>query len=122
MASVAAKTAITTTITTNSMLNLVIRRGLKKLGYGRYLNISRYRTRKGLPGSPCASGPLTDDYDWSYIDGTPGQLNKGQSLRYVRDQDFGKTMVEFNERIKKIRQNNALSSSSSLTQNDKKLS
>ena len=99
MAAVAAKT----TMATSSMLNLVIKRGLKKLGYGRFLNISRYRIRKGLPGSPCASGPLTDDYDWSYIDGTPGTLTKGQSLRYIRDQEFGRTMVEFNERLNKIK-------------------
>uniref|UniRef100_A0A6G1SAW4 Large ribosomal subunit protein mL52 n=1 Tax=Aceria tosichella TaxID=561515 RepID=A0A6G1SAW4_9ACAR len=86
------------------MLNLVIKRGLKKIGQERFLQISRYRKRKGLAPSPTATGPLTDDYDWSYPDGTPGQLNRGQSLRYVRDQDFGRTMVDFSTRLQKLRE------------------
>ena len=85
------------------MLNLVIKRGLKKIGYGRFLPLSRYRKRKGLAGPPSASGPLTDDYDWSYPDGTPGQLNRGQSIRYVRDQEFGRTMVDFSTRLQRLR-------------------
>lgn len=85
------------------MLNLVIKRGLKKIGYGRFLQISRYRKRKGLAPPVTASGPLTEDYDWSYPDGTPGQLNRGQSLRYVRDQEFGRTMVDFDTRLSALR-------------------
>lgn len=94
------------------LLNLVTVRGLKKLGHGRYLSISRYRMRKGLPGPPSASGPLTDDYDWSYTDGTPGQLNKNQSLRYLRDQEFGRTMVDFSQQLAKVRQAKAIAADS----------
>lgn len=92
------------------MINLVIIRGLKKIGYGRYLNISRYRARKGLAPATSAEGPLTDGYDWSYLDGTPGTLNKGQSLRYLRDQEFGRTMVDFTKDISESRKRNSLSS------------
>lgn len=85
-------------------INLVITRGLKKLGYGRHLSVSRYRMRKGLPGPPSASGKLTDEPDWCYIDGTPGQLTKGQTRRYLRDQEFGRTMVKFNKQFEAIEQ------------------
>lgn len=85
------------------MLNLTITRGLKKLAHGRFLPISRYRTRKGLPPGPQASGPLTDEPDWSYIDGTPGPMNKGQSLRYLRDQELGKTIVHYNKQFEAIK-------------------
>ena len=49
------------------------------------------------------SGPLTDDPDWSYPDGRPGLMTKGQSLRYLRDQEFGETMVKFGEQFETIR-------------------
>lgn len=84
------------------LINLFITRGLRKLGYGRFLSVSRYRIRQGLSPSPCDSGPLTDDCDWSYIDGTPGQMTVGQTKRYTRDQDMGKTMVKFNKQFKAI--------------------
>lgn len=73
---------------------------IKKLGYGRFLSISRYRMRKGLPPAPTASGPLTDEPDWSYPDGTPGYMNKGQTLRYQRDQDMGKTIISYKKLLK----------------------
>lgn len=76
-----------------------------RLGYGRFLSVARYRMRKGLPPAPTAPGsPLTDEPDWHYIDGRPGQLNKGQSRRYLRDQEFAKTMVEFNKQFEAIEQ------------------
>lgn len=87
-----------------SFINLVIARGLKKLGYGRFLTISRYRMRKGLPGAPSASGMLTDEPDWCYPDGTPGQMNKGQTRRYLRDQELGRTIVKFNKQFEAIAQ------------------
>lgn len=76
-----------------------------KIGYGRFLSVARYRMRKGMPPAPTASGsPLTDEPDWHYPDGRPGQLNKGQSRRYLRDQDFARTMVEFNKQFEAIEQ------------------
>lgn len=39
-------------------------------------------------------GPLLDGPDWCYADGSPGMMNKGQSERYVRDQDMGRYIVE----------------------------
>lgn len=80
-------------------------RGAKKLAYGQFLSIGRFRARKGLPPSPCASGPLTDDPDWSYPNGEPGLMNKGQSLRYLRDQDLGRTMVKYNKQFDAIKEN-----------------
>lgn len=85
-----------------TMINYVATRGLKKLGYGRFLSISRYRIRKGLPPPPSASGPLLDEPDWLYPDGTPGTLTKGRSKRYLKDQDMGKVMVGFNKKFKEI--------------------
>lgn len=82
--------------------NLIITRGLKKLAYGRFLSISRYRLRKGLPAAPSAHGPLLDGPDWSYPDGTPGQMNVGQTKRYVRDQEFGEIMSDFGKQVKAI--------------------
>lgn len=76
-----------------------------RLGWQKHLSISRFRMRKGLPASPSASGPLTDGPDWSYPDGTPGMMNKGQSLRYLRDQDFGRNMVKFNKQFMAIEEN-----------------
>ena len=84
------------------MINLILQRGLRKLAYGKYLSVSRYRMRKGLPPAPNSSGPLLDEADWSYPDGTPGKLNKGQTDRYLRDQDMGRTMVEFSKQYKAI--------------------
>lgn len=83
-------------------INLLHSRGLKKLGYGRFLSVSRYRMRKGLPAAPSAEGPLTDGPDWSYPDGTPGLMNKGQSLRYMRDQDIGRTIVKYGKQFEEI--------------------
>lgn len=93
-------------LTSNSggQINLIITRGLKKLGYGRFLSVSRYRTRKGLPPAPTASGKLTDEPDWCYIDGTPGQMTKGQTNRYLRDQEFGRTIIKFNKQFEAIAQ------------------
>lgn len=73
---------------------------IKKLGYGRFLSVSRYRMRKGLPPSPQASGLLTDEPDWSYPDGTPGCMNKGQTNRYQRDQEMGRTMIKYKDLLK----------------------
>lgn len=84
------------------MINLNITRTLKKLAYGRFLSVSRYRIRKGLPPAPSASGPLLDEPDWCYPDGTPGQLTKGRSLRYNRDQELGRTIVRFNKQFKAV--------------------
>lgn len=84
------------------LINLVITRGLKKLGHGKYISISRFRKLKGLPPSPSACGPLTDDPDWSYIDGRPGTMNIGQTKRYQRDQEFAESIVEFNKTFKAI--------------------
>lgn len=81
---------------------MTVVRGLKKLGYGRFLSVSRYRQRKGLPASPCASGALTDEPDWSYPDGRPGQMNKGQTNRYLRDQTLAQSMVDFNKQFETI--------------------
>lgn len=75
---------------------------LRRLGLGKFLSVSRFRMRKGLPPAPSSSGPLTDEPDWSHLDGTPGIMTKGQSLRYLRDQDFGRTIVKFNEQFKAI--------------------
>lgn len=87
----------------NSGINLAPDRGIKKLGYGKYLSLGRYRMRKGLPPSPTAPGsPLTDEPDWHYPDGRPGQLNKAQSRRYLRDQEFAESMVEFNKQFEAI--------------------
>ena len=83
-------------------VNLVITRGLKKLAYGRFLSISRFRRRLGLPSSPLSSGPLYDDSDWSYPDGTPGEMTKGRSLKYMRDQDWGRVMLKYGEQFKAI--------------------
>lgn len=85
------------------LVNLITKRGLKKLAYGRFLQLSRYRKRKGLAPPVTASGPLTEDYDWSFPDGTPGQLNRSQSLRYIRDQEFGRTMIDFHTRLEQVR-------------------
>lgn len=74
-----------------------------RLGAGKFLSVGRYRIRKGLPPAPSMSGPLTDEPDWSYPDGTPGLMTKGQTMRYMRDQEFGKTMVKFNEQFTAIR-------------------
>lgn len=82
------------------LVNLTLKRGIKKLGYGRYLSVSRYRTRKGLPPAPSASSLLTDEPDWSYPDGRPGCLNKGQTKRYIKDQEMGQTIVEFSKQFK----------------------
>lgn len=79
-----------------------------RLGSGKFLTLSRFRMRQKLPPSPSMSGPLTDGPDWSHPDGRPGLMNKGQTDRYLRDQEFGRTMVEFNkqfEAIKAKRQN-----------------
>lgn len=73
-----------------------------RLGYGRFISAARYRLRKGLPPMSSASGPLTDEPDWSHPDGRPGLMTKGQSLRYLRDQEFGKTMVRFGKQFKAI--------------------
>lgn len=73
-----------------------------RLGYGRYLSPSRYRIRKGLPYGPLSDNPLTDGPDWSYSDGKPGLMNKAQSLRYLRDQEFGRTIVEYNKQFKAV--------------------
>lgn len=86
----------------NTSTNLVISRGLKKLGYGQKLSVARYRHRKGLPPSITASGPLTDDPDWSYIDGRPGEMTKGQTQRYLRDQEMGRTMVKFYKQFQAV--------------------
>lgn len=83
-------------------INLIITRGLKKIAYGRFLQVSRFRRRLGLPPAPTASGPLLEDPDWSYPDGTPGQMNKGQTERYQRDQEFGEVMVKFGKQFKAI--------------------
>lgn len=98
--------SVTRNLTSNfkAQINLVITRGLKKLGYGRHLSVSRYRMRKGLPGPPTASGKLTDEPDWCYMDGTPGQMTKGQTRRYLRDQEFGRTIVKFNKQFEAIAQ------------------
>lgn len=77
------------------LINLVINRGIKKLSYGKLLSVSRFRHRKGLPPQTMASNPLVDEPDWCYLDGTPGLMNKGQSLRYLRDQDMGRKMVDY---------------------------
>jgi len=82
--------------------SLIASRGLKKIAYGRYLSISRFRRRLGLPSAPNATGPLCDEPDWSYPDGTPGQMNKGQTNRYIRDQEFAETMVTFAKQFKEI--------------------
>lgn len=84
------------------MINLVITRGLKRLGYGRFLGAGRLRRRKGLPASTTVSGPLADDHDWSYPDGTPGTLNRAQSIRYLRDQEFGRTIVKYSKQFEAI--------------------
>lgn len=73
---------------------------IKKLGNGKFLSISRFRMKKGLPPAPSASGPLTDEPDWSYINGKPGLMNKGQSLRYLRDQDLAKSMLKYRDLLK----------------------
>lgn len=78
----------------------MIRGPIQKLGYGRYLSPARYRMRKGLPGARSASGPLTDDPDWSYPDGTPGFMNKGQTERYQRDQEMGQTILKYKGLLK----------------------
>lgn len=72
-----------------------------RLGHLKHLSVPRFRLRKGLP-TPTTTGPLIDGPDWSYPDGTPGMMNKGQSLRYLRDQEFGRTMVNFNKQFKAI--------------------
>lgn len=74
-----------------------------RLGYGRFLSLSRFRKRKGLPPDPKVSGPLTDDPDWSYPDGRPGLMNKGQSLRYLRDQEMATSMVKFYAQMKEMK-------------------
>lgn len=74
-----------------------------RLGYGRYLSVSRYRFRKGLAPDPKVSGPLTDDPDWSYIDGRPGQMNKAQSKRYLRDQEFGTQITKYMNELKQMK-------------------
>lgn len=78
----------------------MIRGPIKKLGYGRFLSVARYRIRNGLPPAPSASGPITDEPDWSHPDGTPGTLNKGQTMRYERDQEMGKTILKYKELLK----------------------
>lgn len=99
------------------MINLILTRGLKKLGLGKYLSISRFRKRQGLAPAPSASGVLCDGPDWSYPDGTPGFMNKGQSERYLRDQEMGKVILKYNKQFQAIeekrRQTNANNSTNS---------
>lgn len=76
--------------------------GIARVGQGRFIAIGRYRMRKGLCPDPKATGPLTDGPDWSYPDGTSGMMNKAQSQRYLRDQEFGRTMIKFNRQFKAI--------------------
>lgn len=73
-----------------------------RLGWHKHLSVGRFRIRKGLSPRATNSGPLTDGPDWSYPDGRPGMMNKGQSLRYLRDQEFGRTMVNFNKQFMAI--------------------
>lgn len=75
-----------------------------RLGYGRFLSVARYRFRKGLPPDPKMSGPLTDDPDWSYPDGRPGIMNKGQSERYLRDQELATSMVKYMKKLNKMKE------------------
>lgn len=86
------------------MINLVITRGLKRLGSSKYLSISRFRKSQGLAPAPSSTGILCDGTDWSYPDGTPGLMNKGQSERYLRDQDMAKEMVKYNKQFQAIDQ------------------
>lgn len=79
-------------------------RGFRTLGKAKYLSVSRYRIRQGLPPAPSASGPLLNDPDWSYADGTPGCMNIKQNKRYLRDQNMAQVMVEFNKQFTAIDQ------------------
>lgn len=41
---------------------------------------------RGLPKNPNASGPLTDNKDFSFVDGRPTPLGKGQKRRIISNQ------------------------------------
>merc|ERR1712071_223149 len=45
-----------------------------------------WRYSRGLPRNSNASGPLTDNRDFSFVDGTPSPLGKGQKRRLILNQ------------------------------------
>lgn len=60
----------------------------------RVMGGERWRIARGLPTHRNDYGPLTDRPDWSYADGTPGKLGKGQITRIKKNEEMAKRVLE----------------------------
>ncbi|KAM9645309.1 large ribosomal subunit protein mL52 [Trichechus inunguis] len=54
---------------------------------------SQWRLQQGLAANPSGCGPLTELPDWSYADGGPAPLMKGQLLRKAQREKFARRVV-----------------------------
>jgi len=53
-----------------------------------------WRYSRGLPKNPNASGPLTDNKDFSFVDGRPTPLGKGQKRRIISNQLLAEKILQ----------------------------
>ncbi|XP_069489960.1 large ribosomal subunit protein mL52 [Ambystoma mexicanum] len=58
-----------------------------------------WRIKHGLPAAGTEYGPLTDLPDWSFVDGRPAPLWKGQVRRKAEREEFARRIVMLSKEV-----------------------